>query len=413
MTERAERRMNGRRLAMTAAIALALVAGVVVIAWLAAEQAMDPNAAERRSIALLFGGIGLVSALVAVSLHQAVRGSLRRRLALVAVVGPVLVAAAFLSGASSMFLSNDDLQFSLILIALAAVLATGIAVWLVGSLSSDLMHLRHVAEQVGAGDRTVRAGIDRPDELGELSDSFDAMVARLADAEADRDRIDDERSVMLAALSHDVRTPLAAMRAALEALQDGLSPDPDRYLASMATDLDAVESMVDDLFLLGRLDSGALELRREPLDVAELVEATVEAMSPLAELEGVQLRNAGTHQALVMGESSGLGRVLRNLVDNAIRHSPAGGVVTLDVETGGAGSDVVVAVSDEGDGFDAEFVEVAFERFQRAEEARPRARGGAGLGLAVAAEIVRELGGRIWADPGPGGRVSFSLPGQV
>ena len=404
--------MIGRRLLITCLVILAFTGAVSVGAWWLAEEAMSPTTAERRTMAEIFGGIGLASAFFAILLHGAVWHSLTRRIVFGAMVGPIVVAAATWAGASRLFESRHDLEVSLFLVGLAAVLGGGIALGLVGTVGSDLRRFGATVKAVGTGDRGARVGLDRPDELGELSSSFDSMVEQLSATEAERDSFEEERSIMMATLSHDLRTPLAAMRAALESVQDGISPDPTRYLDSMAKDLDAVESMVDDLFLLGRLDAGQLQLSPEPVDMVELIDGTVEALTPLAHRSDVDLVVKGCARADVEADISGLGRVLRNLVDNAIRHSPAGGKVRIDVATESAMADkaggTVVHVLDEGPGFPEDFCVEAFERFRRADDARSG--GGAGLGLAVAAGIIEGLGGRIWADPGPGGRVSFELP---
>jgi signal transduction histidine kinase len=144
------------------------------------------------------------------------------------------------------------------------------------------------------------------------------------------------------------------------------------------------------------------------VDVSELADETIEALRPAAARRNVQLALETEGRVRAVGGPEALGRVIRNLVDNAIRHSPAGGRVVVRVEGNGT---ALVRVIDDGPGFPDGFLERAFESFARGDEARTRHTGGAGLGLAIAQGFVRAHGGTIWADRGPGGRVSFRVPG--
>jgi signal transduction histidine kinase len=234
------------------------------------------------------------------------------------------------------------------------------------------------------------------------------MAAKLAAAEEDRERHEAARRHFLAAVGHDLRSPLAALRAAVEAMEDGLAPDPQRYLRSMRADLDAMSHLVDDLFLLATIEAGKLEFDREPLDLAELADESIEALQPVAAGKGVELRLAAEGRVTTVGGATAIGRVIRNLLHNAIRFSPAHSSVVVSVANGGAAATVVVA--DEGPGFSAAMVDAAFDEFVTGDPARSRTGGGAGLGLAIARGLVAAHGGTIWAEPGPGGRVGFRLP---
>ncbi len=197
------------------------------------------------------------------------------------------------------------------------------------------------------------------------------------------------------------------MRAAVEALQDGVASDPDRFLASIDGDITALSSLVDDLFLLARLDSGTLEMQPVSVDLTELADETVEVLQPLARSEGVSLTLVADRRVSVMGRPEAVSRVMRNLLDNAIRFAPEDTEVVMRVEGDPPGT---VLVLDEGPGFDESFLDDAFDRFSRDDPSRGRDGGGAGLGLAIAREFVTALGGEIWAEPGPGGKVGFRLP---
>jgi signal transduction histidine kinase len=219
--------------------------------------------------------------------------------------------------------------------------------------------------------------------------------------------VEEERRTLLSIVSHELRTQLAELRATLESLVDGVAPDPDRYLRSMQRDVDALAALVDDLFLLTRLEAGRVELHPEPVDLAELADEAVESLAPVASARGVTLRLHAGGPVPARGNATALGRVIRNLLDNALRHAPSGSTVDVTVRADGPPT---VRVVDEGPGFPPGFGERAFERFSRAEPSRARATGGAGLGLAIARGLVEAHGGRIWIEDPPGGRVAFELP---
>ena len=214
-----------------------------------------------------------------------------------------------------------------------------------------------------------------------------------------------------AAVSHDLRTPLASMQAATEALVDGVASDPDRYLASLQSDLGVMRALVDDLFLLARAEAGDVAVEFEPTDITEVVDETLEVMKPVADQRDVKLELVSDDRVVIDTSEAAVGRVLRNLVDNAVRHSPTGTTVSVGVT---AVTDrrncALITVTDQGSGFDAEFAERAFDSFTRSDSARTRDGGGAGLGLAIAGALVEVLGGRIWIEPGECGVVNVALP---
>lgn len=391
------------------AMGLGIAAVFTIVGLIGAEATMDMGTGDRRSAVVFFGAIGVVAAVgVGILPTVARRLSVRAAVALAVVVGPVLVVAATLIGAWTMFLSSHDSQLVALLVlaglASGLVAAGAIAV----PLYKDLHRVRVAIEKVSEGELDVTTGVRRRDEIGTLAAAVDQMASRLREAEAERQAAEHERNIVLASVSHDLRTPLTALRAALEAVQDGVSPDPDRYLASMHHDLAAVDALVNDLFLLGRLEAGRYEVARVPLQLGEVVDEAVEALTPLATKVGVHLRADLGDCQQVHGGHQELSRVVRNLLDNAIRHAPAGSEVVVALQRDGGWP--TVRVLDQGPGFPDELRLAAFQRFRRADDARTRATGGAGLGLAIARGLVEAHGGRIWADAGPGGQVTFRLP---
>ncbi|MEM7095498.1 MAG: HAMP domain-containing sensor histidine kinase [Actinomycetota bacterium] len=394
------------RLAAAFAVLTATTAGA---AWLGTELVMAPSGSERTRLIAMYAAIAAAVFVIGMSLMGITRRSISRRMLAVGIAGPLVVGAITIGGAGSMFISSHDTQFIVILAAAATALAAGLVNLLVAPLLRDLQHVANAAEAVGDGDLTARAAIDRPDELGELGRTFDEMADRLQAATEDRERVEEQRRFMISSLSHDARTPLTAMRATLEALQDGLAPDPDRYLESIGHDLRSIEAIVENMFVIAKLEADQLDPFIEEIDLAEIAESTVIALEPLARKHDTSLavRTDGPVPARCARIETE--RMIGNLLTNAIRHSPPEGEVQIVVH---ATPRPTVAVIDDGPGFDPEFVDRAFEHFVRDGEARDRAHGGAGLGLAVVRGLAEAMGGRAWADAGPGGRVSFELPAR-
>ncbi len=387
----------------------AAAAGIVAAGMAALELVMQPSGGDRLEPLGLFAAMALLT----LGANRALRSVGRRTTTLsgtitavgLVAVGPVALAVAV--GSWRMFLSVHDLHLLSVVLLVAASLGVLFALSAARPFKSDLLALRRTAERVTDDDLDVRTGITRSDELGATAAAFDTMIERLATAEHNRRLDDNARRSLLAAIGHDLRTPLSALQAAIEALQDGLAPDPERYLRSMSHDVDHLRGLVDDLFLLARIEAGDLTLEHEEVDLAELADETIEAMEPVARRRDITLCLDSPGGVLVQGGPAALGRVMRNLLDNAIRHAPATSSVVVCVHNGDGAT---VQVLDDGPGFDQPLLAVAFDTFTRADPSRNRRTGGAGLGLAIAKGVVEAHGGRIWAEPGPGGRVTFNLP---
>ena len=322
--------------------------------------------------------------------------------------GSLLIGALVaLALARLMVLDDDDVGMALGVLAVTAVFATVLVLTASGPLRRDARLLESSVRRIEAGDLAARTGVRRADELGHVARAIDELTERLATMERERQAIEDERRAMLSSIGHDLRTPLSALRAAVEALADGVAPDPERYLRAMQRDVEALGALIDDLFLLARIESGNLALDRVPLDLSELVDEAVEALAPAAAARDIRIERDTPQRVRVAGNPTALGRVVRNLLDNAIQHAPSGSVVRIVVD---GAERPRVEVTDEGPGFPAEFSAHAFERFTRADPSRNRSTGGAGLGLAIARGLVEAHGGRIWIGAPPGGRVTFDLP---
>ncbi len=387
------------------------LAAITTLAGLAAvvttEVVMVPTSTERTRLIALLAALAAVAVTIAVVLRLFSPRSFTRRILLAAITGPVLVAIAVSVGSQSMFLSEHDLQFLLILLAFATVVAIAVVNTLARPLTDDLAAITDVARRVGAGDLEARADLRRMDEIGELAAALDAMVEEIASTRQARDDAERERSITMASLSHDARTPLTSMRLATEALLDGVAPDPERYLRTIASDIDAVETLIADLFTIGQLEAGRLALASEPTDLGAVVDGVAQRCRLIAEPKSVDVQiHRPQTGPVVVADVAQIDRVLTNVVGNAVRYAPEGSTVRIVVDA----EPPCVSVLDEGAGFPADFLTEAFQPFRRHDEARERAHGGAGLGLAVAKGIVDAHRGQIWADAGPGGAVHMRLP---
>jgi signal transduction histidine kinase len=217
---------------------------------------------------------------------------------------------------------------------------------------------------------------------------------------------------MVAAVSHDLRTPLASLQLLVEAVDDEIVDEETRrrYLATMRTNIDSLSTLIDDLFELSRIEADDIEWSIRQVELGMLVDETVAAMQPEAGAKGVEIRtHLGEPELLARADPEKIQRVLFNLIRNAIRHTPADGSVTVRATTGRG--EVEIEVADTGEGIPAAERERVFDAFFRGGEDASRHSDGAGLGLAVSRAIVERHGGRIWLAPAAHGTsVRFSLP---
>ena len=321
-----------------------------------------------------------------------------------------------------MFINEHDLTLAGLLLLFATGICLSFGYFLSGSITQTLIDLVRAARQVGEGDFSVRVRAVGQDESAQLAQAFNAMTERLAWAEEDSRALDAARRDLVAWASHDLRTPLTSLRAMIDALTDRVVTDSDtvaRYMAQCQTEIGRMNAIIDDLFELAQLDTGHLFLKLEQASLGDLISDTLEGFGLRARDRGVSLTGnveAGIDPVCLAPEK--IGRVLQNLVENALRHTPTGG--TIHLHACRHNGSVVVSVRDTGEGISAKDLPRVFERFYRGERSRSREgysgdsgpSAGAGLGLAIARGLVEAHGGKIWAEsePGKGATLSFSLP---
>jgi signal transduction histidine kinase len=339
-------------------------------------------------------------------------GSLPRQLALtVAIaVAPVLIALVVIG--LLMLLSGHDVLLVAAIVVAAGVAAAVMAMMIAGSILGDVESIRHGLSAVGRGERDVTIETSSRDELGELADAANGMIARLQAEELAREQSDGARRDLVAAVSHDLRTPITSLRLLAEAVGDEVVDGELRrtYLERMRTHIDILSTLIDDLFELSRLEAGDIRWSLERIQLDELVGETVEAMRLEAESRGISVAfEPGGPFRVAHANPEKVQRVLFNLIQNAIRHTPADGSVVVRAER--VADRIEIEVADSGDGIAPEEREQVFTAFYRGGTDSARTGGGAGLGLAVSRAIVEAHGGEIWLpEASAGTRVRFSLP---
>ena len=364
-------------------------------------------------------GIAAGSSLVVALLGLLLLRLLRRRsmvlsLTVVALVSVGAVLAGAIGTAAAMFLSDHDLQVLLVVVAVAGSVGVATAVVLGRAVVAGSRALGVAAAGIGDGGYTP-AGGPLSAELAHLDRQLAETSSRL-EASRERERaLESSRRELVAWVSHDLRTPLAGIRAMAEALEDGVvDDDPEtvrRYHTGLRREADRLAGMVDDLFELSRINASALRLTLQEISLADVVSDAVASATPVAAAKGVRLvGDAAGGLPSVEGSLPELGRVLRNLLSNAIRHTPADGVISVRASSDGDSAYVEVADACGGipDSDLARVFEVAF----RGTAARtPGDDGGAGLGLAIARGLVEAHHGEISiSNHGPGCRVLVRLP---
>jgi signal transduction histidine kinase len=326
------------------------------------------------------------------------------------VVAPVLIALIVVG--ELMVVSNNAAVLVAAIVLAAGLLAVLAARLVAAGILRDVESIRDGLGAVGRGERSITIETAVGDELGELAREANAMISRLSAEEAARDQSDGARRDLVAAVSHDLRTPITSLRLLAEAVEDDIVDGEQRraYLRRMRTHIDALSGLIDDLFEVSRLDAGDISWSLERVPLAELVDETVDAMRVQADAKGVAV-SADVPASLLPARANpeGVQRVLFNLIQNAIRHTPADGSVVVRVEP--VDGRIEVEVSDTGPGIAPDEREHVFTAFYRGGPDASRPGGGAGLGLAVSRAIVEAHGGQIWLAEAPiGTRVRFTLP---
>lgn len=403
--------MSGRTPTVLPVLASVAVGVVVTVLAAVALGAPAGDAAELMGWAVI-GAAATV--LVGTAAGRAARRrSLAAQIGLLALSATAAPLAGAVLAANAMFVSDHDLRALFVVLAAGGTAAAACALMLAGRLGRAAEELRRLSRVVATG-VPPEPTVALPAELAEVADQLSASAAS-AEAARDRERaMDASRRELVAWVSHDLRTPLTGIRAMVEALEDGVVTDPAvvaRYHRTIREEADRLSRLVDDLFELSRIQAGGLDLALEPVGLDEVVSDALAASTAVADARGVvvrgELRQPGIEVAASVPE---LSRVLRNLLDNAIRHTPEGGQVVVEA---GVGDDhAVVSVADGCGGIPETDLPRVFDLGFRGDAARsPGGAGGGGFGLAIAQGLVDAHRGELAvANHGAGCRFELRLP---
>ena len=362
----------------------------------------------------LSGSLSIALSMAAIRLGVRSGLGIRHKMAVVGATGGVVALANVLVTSLLMFLSDHDLGLLIVLLVFALTISLLLAYMLSETVTSSIQKLRDGALRLAEGDLSTRLEVDSRDEIGDLARIMNTMAVELDGAFRRQQDMEQARKDLIASLSHDLRTPLTSMRAMVEAITDDVVSDRttlQRYFSNLNREVEHVSALIDDLFEISRLDTGTLELHLQPSSVGEILASVMDGMEAQATMQALNLRSELEGElGQVVVDPVKIQRVLYNLIQNAIRHTPPDGTIIVKAQDTGAA--VQFDVMDTGQGIDQEELGLVFDRLYRGEKSRSREYGGSGLGLAIAKGIVEAHGGNIWVESmvGAGSRFSFSLP---
>lgn len=383
-----------------------LVAGVVAAlgGWPARDAVLTMVIAGASALAAAVGG--------ALLLHRFRSRSLRTQTLVVALSPLVALVAGITAAAGAMFISQHDLRALIVIAAVSAAVAVGAALQLGDVVGAGTEHVTRLATSLGEGGTVGPLALDGPEELAALAERLAEASENLEQSRRRERALEASRRELIAWVSHDLRSPLATIRAMAEALDDGVVDDAEtvaRYHAQIRRDAERLTALVDDLFELSRISSGLIRLDGERVDLGDVVSDALAGARAHAEVKGVRLVDNLGPLPRVEVSAPELSRALHNLLDNAIRHTPVGGSVVL--EGGDRSGAAMVSISDECGGIPDGDITRVFEVAFRGDGARAREDGGGGLGLAIARGLVEAHDGTIEVANHDGGcRFTIHLP---
>jgi len=359
--------------------------------------------------AIIVGAVGLIT------LRLLARYSLVLQLLIVALATIVSVVSGMAAAASLMYVSEHDLTVFYFVAGVAGLVSLLMAGILGRALAKDSRHLTLAAASLGSGEPLASPERHSNTEFAALAGQLAATGARLQELRDREGRIEASRRDLVAWISHDLRTPLAGIRAMAEALEDDMVEDPARYHRQIRGQVDRLSGMVDDLFELSRIHSGTLRLRLSQVALYDLISDTVADLGPVAREKSLDLRFEGAMGLTIRADAGELSRAVGNLVMNAVQQSSPGSAIVVAVTEHDDGR-AVISVQDDAGGIDPADLDRVFEAGWRGSEPRtpavlPTERGRAGLGLAIVEGIVAAHGGEVTVQNVAGGcRFDLLLP---
>jgi signal transduction histidine kinase len=421
-------------LSWVALVALTLLLTVTILVI-----KMKPSTGDAIHLALylaLSGGIALGVGQAALWLADVTHlGNFRLKLAIPSLLTALIIGVSVILISRLMFLSLEDSELVLAFLAFGTAIALAIAWSIAGEVSETVAHIEAGARRIAAGEygwRIEEADAGGTTEINRLAIWFNSMAASIQEAFQRRDQAEADRRQVIAALSHDLRTPLASIRAMIEAIDDGVVTDTttiQRYQHTIRAEIGHLSALMDELFELSRLESGAMTLQLDKVALEDILSDALEGKREQAEQANVTLVGcAEPTLPLTPLDPRQIQRVIDNLLQNALRHTPAGGAIMLHAATvceRGLPTGVEVQIIDTGEGIATYDLPHIFERTYRGEASRRRASGStgatgatgrayanAGLGLAIAQRIVAAHGGSICAISPLDAQAATLLQGQ-
>jgi two-component system OmpR family sensor kinase/two-component system sensor histidine kinase BaeS len=287
-----------------------------------------------------------------------------------------------------LFLKRTTLAISLAAVT-GVLLAVAMGFFLAGRLLKPIRRLTKASQALASGDLEQQVPVTSQDELGQLTRTFNQMSADLA-------RSDQQRKRMTADITHDLSTPLQIISGYMEMLEDKETTLTPQRIEIIKSEIEHLRRLVSDLSTLTQVEAGGLELQLQPVEPKALLEHIYQAYGPIAAHQGVELAlEAPATLPVILVDELRMLQVLKNLVDNALRHTPSGGRIMLSAS---AGERITLRVTDNGSGIDGEDLPYVFDRFYRADKARGGNSGKMGLGLAIGKALVIAQGGTIAAE---------------
>jgi len=401
-------------LAGLAVLAVAVGAGLGLV-----ELLIAPPGNEMWDLALYFAVAGagtMAGGWIALRLaDRTVRLSIRSKLFVSTAIGTTVALLNVFIVAQLMFVSTGhDLRLLASLIVFSGIVTTVFSLWVASTITGRVQAIAGAIRGLTQGRYDQRLDVGGGDEMAALALDVDRLASMLREASTERARLERERRELTAAISHDLRTPLASVRAIAEALGDGVVDDPaevTRYFEAMRREIERLDRMIDDLFTLARMDAGALMLTPRLVALEEIAAEVVSAMQAQASRQDVALtlEVAAAPPPLLL-DGDWIERAIGNLVGNALEHTSPGGRV--DVRVALEARAALLEVRDSGEGIAAADLPRVWDRFYRGEASRHRgngARGGGGLGLAIVRGAVEAHGGSVAVESTPGAGATFSL----
>ncbi|MFM1651610.1 sensor histidine kinase [Brevibacillus sp. B_LB10_24] len=312
--------------------------------------------------------------------------------------------------------------FPLVILSLLIVLGltNGLMTFLVSrSIIKPLFVLKRAAEQIKDGNLDHEVKLKRTDEIGELSQAFEEMRCRLRDSIRLQLQYEENRKELLSNISHDLKTPITAIKGCVEGMSDGVANTPEKrekYIEMIAKKAEEMDRQIDELFLFSKLDLKSLPFHFERLDITAYLRDCAWELRHDPQKQGVAIsfEYGGNRPVYVIADREKLDRVISNIIENSMKYMKKEEkeihIALFPKET-----EVIVSIRDNGPGIESAALPYIFDRFYRAEQSRNKSTGGSGLGLAIVKQIVEEHGGRVWAESaaGKGTVISFTLPKQT